>query len=116
MPPFRMGSLGILDPLVLANKTSFHHVSMVGDGCGWITRGYYDRDRRDLGATVVFKIPIYRELMLWSGCVDAGTQLIRDYPVATLTWVRKEHGVVCTEVWPFCLRAARRRNGADANY
>lgn len=55
---------------------------MVGDGCGWISKGYYEHDRRDLGlsfvrlwpqtgATVVFKIPIYRELMLWSGCVDA---------------------------------------------
>jgi len=40
------------------------------DGIGWLSR--YNRDRRDLGASIVFKIPIYRDIILWLGMVDAG--------------------------------------------
>jgi len=50
---------------------SIHHLSVVTDCCGWFSSGQH-HDRRDLGASVVFKIPIYRELLLWLGLVDAG--------------------------------------------
>ena len=29
--------------------------------------------RRDLGASVIFLLPLFRDLLLWWGCVDAGT-------------------------------------------
>ena len=41
--------------------------------------GYLDRfpqfscdNRRDLGASVIFFMPFFRDVLLWTGCIDAG--------------------------------------------
>eukprot|EP00854_Cymbomonas_tetramitiformis_P004802 gene4803-5869_t len=52
---------------------SFHHVMLCSDACGFLTKfptlGY---KRRDLAASAALGIPIFREMLLWMGCVDAG--------------------------------------------
>jgi len=52
---------------------SLHHGLMVTDADGFVSDfpNLSCEKRRDLGASVVFKIPGYRELLLWLGCVDA---------------------------------------------
>jgi 1-acyl-sn-glycerol-3-phosphate acyltransferase len=40
------------------------------DSCGFLSK-ICPVDRRDLAASIVFRIPIYRELCLWWGMVDA---------------------------------------------
>lgn len=42
-----------------------------------------------MGATIVFKIPVFRDMMLWLGIVDADRELVeeilrRDYTLVTL--------------------------------
>lgn len=53
---------------------SFHHVLMASDCAGFLKKFPHlgCHQRRDLVASVCFKIPIWRELLLWLGCVDAG--------------------------------------------
>uniref|UniRef100_A0A6B2LFU7 diacylglycerol O-acyltransferase n=1 Tax=Arcella intermedia TaxID=1963864 RepID=A0A6B2LFU7_9EUKA len=45
---------------------------MCTDVLGWFSKKYHPQDKRDLGAYIVHKIPLYRDLMLWLGVVDAG--------------------------------------------
>eukprot|EP00455_Lapot_gusevi_P053169 TRINITY_DN823_c0_g1_i4.p1 TRINITY_DN823_c0_g1~~TRINITY_DN823_c0_g1_i4.p1 ORF type:complete len:337 (-),score=96.58 TRINITY_DN823_c0_g1_i4:58-1008(-) len=49
---------------------SVHHVMMITNAVGFhdISPG---TNRRDLAASITFRIPIFRELLLWLGCVDA---------------------------------------------
>jgi hypothetical protein len=50
--------------------TISHGMSMT-DMCGFLTT-VFSGDRRDLSATILFYIPVFREFCLWWGCVDAG--------------------------------------------
>ncbi|OQS02544.1 diacylglycerol acyltransferase [Thraustotheca clavata] len=58
--------------------TSYHHGVMIS---GTSEPPLYDvipgEQRRHLGASVVFRIPIYREILLWLGVVDAGRKTAR---------------------------------------
>mmetsp|Transcript_28309 Transcript_28309/g.53925 ORF Transcript_28309/g.53925 Transcript_28309/m.53925 type:complete len:313 (+) Transcript_28309:208-1146(+) len=53
---------------------SFHHVLLASDADGFVSRfpQLACHQRRDLAASICFKIPIWRELLLWLGGVDAG--------------------------------------------
>jgi hypothetical protein len=51
---------------------SFNHNLTMTDGVGMFT-DIYNGDRRDLAATILFFIPILRELLMLLGCVDAGS-------------------------------------------
>lgn len=56
---------------------SFNHVLYITDAAGWLSRDVWPVDRRELGASVIFRIPLYRELLLWLGCVDASLATAR---------------------------------------
>jgi len=49
---------------------SLHHAMLASNGCNFhsVSPG---SSRRDLGASVVFRIPFYRDILLWLGVVDA---------------------------------------------
>jgi len=49
---------------------SFNHGLYFTDCCGFLTETWLV-DRRDLGASVLFFIPFWRDVMLWLGLVDA---------------------------------------------
>jgi 1-acyl-sn-glycerol-3-phosphate acyltransferase len=49
------------------------HLLTMTNGCGMLDK-VHGGDRRDLCATVLFFVPIFREILLWLGCVDAGTR------------------------------------------
>jgi len=55
---------------------SFHHSMYLTNGVGFheISSGL---KRRDLGADVIFRIPIYREWALWVGLVHSGATTVR---------------------------------------
>jgi len=55
---------------------SFNHALFFTDVCKFLSETW-PVDRRDLGASAIFKIPVYQELLLWLGCVDAGGQTAR---------------------------------------
>jgi len=62
---------------------SWHHGSML---TGSSTPAFHDvipgTKRRHLAASIVFRIPIFREILLWLGCVDAArsvaNQVLKD--------------------------------------
>lgn len=58
---------------------SFCHAQLFLDCSGYQTRfpNFSGEQRRDLGASVVFLIPFFRDILLWSGCVDAGKATAR---------------------------------------
>jgi 2-acylglycerol O-acyltransferase 2 len=49
------------------------HLLTMTNGCGMLDK-VHGGDRRDLCATVLFFVPVFREMLLWLGCVDAGTR------------------------------------------
>jgi len=51
---------------------AYCHAAIFTDGIGWFSKKVHDADKRDLGATVLFRIPIIRDIVLWFGIVDAG--------------------------------------------
>lgn len=51
--------------------TSLGHVLLMTDACGFISN-IWPVERRDLAASIVFRIPLFREFNLWCGAVDAG--------------------------------------------
>jgi len=57
---------------------SYCHASLLTDGMGWFSKKVHDTDKRDIGASVVFKIPIMREISLWLALVDAGKRTCID--------------------------------------
>ena len=52
---------------------SGNHALLFTDAAGFLTK-HFSHDRRDLGATIIFRIPIFREIFIWAGCVDASKQ------------------------------------------
>lgn len=56
---------------------SFNHVLFITDAAGWLTDNVWPVDRRELGASAIFRIPLYRDLLLWLGCVDASLHVAR---------------------------------------
>jgi len=54
---------------------SLNHVLFFTDCAGLLS--VFPHDRRDLGASVIFRIPVFRELLLWAGCVDASKTTAR---------------------------------------
>jgi hypothetical protein len=71
--------LGIIGKVVLISgaggfphgTATISHGISITDMCGFLTT-VFSGDRRDLSATILFYIPIFREFCLWWGCVDAG--------------------------------------------
>jgi hypothetical protein len=53
---------------------TFNHFITMTNGCNFLTE-HYSHPRRDLGATILFFIPLIKEILLWLGCVDAGTYI-----------------------------------------
>eukprot|EP00238_Polyblepharides_amylifera_P015811 CAMPEP_0196582012 /NCGR_PEP_ID=MMETSP1081-20130531/37023_1 /TAXON_ID=36882 /ORGANISM="Pyramimonas amylifera, Strain CCMP720" /LENGTH=312 /DNA_ID=CAMNT_0041902465 /DNA_START=57 /DNA_END=995 /DNA_ORIENTATION=+ len=55
---------------------SFHHGMMMSDGAGFISAFPHlsCHRRRDLAANVCFKIPGWREFLLYFGCIDAAKE------------------------------------------
>jgi len=56
---------------------SFNHALFFTDCAGWFSDNVWPADRRDLGASFVFKVPFYREFLLYLGCVDASGKVAR---------------------------------------
>ncbi|KAJ1463206.1 diacylglycerol acyltransferase [Pelagophyceae sp. CCMP2097] len=56
---------------------SFNHAIFMTDVAGWFSDKVWPVDRRDLAASVVFKVPGYRELLMWTGNVDASAAVAR---------------------------------------
>lgn len=54
---------------------SLNHALYFTDAGGFLSM--FPHDRRDLGASVIFRIPLFRELLLWAGCVDASKATAR---------------------------------------
>ena len=54
---------------------SLNHSLYFTDAGGFLT--HFPHPRRDLGASVIFRIPMFRELLLWAGCVDASKATAR---------------------------------------
>ena len=54
---------------------SFCHGAVISDVGGFYSRKIYTHKRRDIGATVVFKIPLWRELNLALSIIDANKAL-----------------------------------------
>lgn len=76
--PGRIHLQSPLDPLQQYIFASFphgtctvHHILTMTDGCNMLT-DIYPSPRADLAATILFFIPILREVLLLLGCVDAG--------------------------------------------
>ncbi len=51
--------------------STWSHFLTMTDGCRFLS-DQYPRPRRDLGATVLFFLPFFKDMLLWLGCVDAG--------------------------------------------
>lgn len=56
---------------------SYHHMMYMCDGAKFHEEGIPGSRRRDVGAPVIFKIPIYREMCLWLGAVSSQKQNCR---------------------------------------
>lgn len=56
---------------------SFNHALYMTDCAGWFGDGVWPVDRRDLAASFVFKVPLYREFLLFLGNVDASRRVAR---------------------------------------
>jgi len=56
---------------------SYNHAAICTDTCGFYSDKIYTKNRRDLGASVVFLLPIWREICLWFGCIDASKWLAK---------------------------------------
>lgn len=63
---------------------------------------------------MVFRIPFYRELMLWSGCVDAGEFHHFLLLEAHVVFKRKTDSGVGVEFGELTLCVTRRRNRTNA--
>ena len=49
------------------------HILTMTDCCGMLTK-HYKGERRDLCATILFYIPIFKDILLWLGNVDANSK------------------------------------------
>jgi hypothetical protein len=49
------------------------HILTMTDCCGMLSE-HYKGDRRDLCASILFSIPVLKDLLLWCGCVDANNK------------------------------------------
>ena len=56
---------------------SFNHALFMTDCAGFFRDGVWPVDRRDLAASFVFKVPFYREFLLFLGNVDASGRVAR---------------------------------------
>jgi len=56
---------------------SFNHALFFTDAAGWFRDAVWPVDRRDLAATALFCVPLYRDLLLALGCVDASRNVAR---------------------------------------
>ena len=56
---------------------SFNHALFFTDCAGWFRDDVWPVDRRDLAASFLFKIPLYRDFLLALGCVDASRNVAR---------------------------------------
>ena len=50
-----------------------NHLLTMTNGCGMFDQ-VHNGDRRDLCASILFFMPVFREMLLWLGCVDAGSK------------------------------------------
>jgi len=50
---------------------SFNHALFFTDCAGWFSDGVWPVERRDLAASFLFRIPLYRDFLIALGCVDA---------------------------------------------
>jgi len=53
---------------------SLHHVMYMTNACGFHDDASPGHTRRDICADIVFRIPIFRDLNLWLGCVHASSK------------------------------------------
>mmetsp|Transcript_1111 Transcript_1111/g.1453 ORF Transcript_1111/g.1453 Transcript_1111/m.1453 type:complete len:313 (+) Transcript_1111:50-988(+) len=53
---------------------SANHLFTLTDGCGFLST-VFPGPRRDLSASIIFRIPFFREFCLWLGCVDASKKM-----------------------------------------
>ncbi|EKU21865.1 diacylglycerol acyltransferase 2 [Nannochloropsis gaditana CCMP526] len=78
---------------------TWNHFLTMTDGCRFLSR-IYPRPRLDLGATVLFFIPLVKEVLLWVGCVDAGAataNAILERGFSSLIYVGGEKEQILTE-------------------
>jgi 2-acylglycerol O-acyltransferase 2 len=78
---------------------TWNHFLTMTDGCRFLSSSY-PRPRLDLGATVLFFIPFFKDILLWLGCVDAGAAtahaiLARGY--SSLIYIGGEKEQILTE-------------------
>lgn len=78
---------------------TWNHFLTMTDGCRFLSSSY-PHPRLDLGATVLFFIPFFKDILLWLGCVDAGAAtahaiLARGY--STLIYIGGEKEQILTE-------------------